>query len=272
MNPICLLCFWILALLSFASCSSSGEQAVSAGAIEIDSTLILKPIDIGKGGYSLYVLRHLDARHSYEDGRESELFCDTLTSFYTDNYSEINKKINDFHGTPVNFIRMCSYDYSLIVTHNDSIMQTAEVNRYCNFLVSEKGAFTFDSVAFDTLIMGLKRVNIQEHRFSNIQIARKQWENLTANEPLVIRNYYKPEWINYDGYFTLIQKNGTDVIDSTTRQLMTLTYPHDTFEFISDYTEIKSSKAFYRKFNLVPKSKWTDYAEFIFTVIEKQKE
>ena len=262
---------WLLVFLLLYSCRHNEQYNNTVSAIKTDSTLIFKPLSANENNYILYVLKLPDVKHDYEDKRVDELLYDTLTSYYIDNYSEINNKINSFHGTPVNFIRFCGYNYSLIVIHKDSIVEEVSVNTDCKFLITEKGAFIYDSVVFDKFISGLNRINVREYRFSDIQIARKQWNRLTIDEPVAIKNYYKPNWIKYDGYFSLINNKDKSkkYIDSATRLQLALSYPTDTFEYTPDFTTIMSSKSFCQKMKLASKSKWTDYTSFTFTVLEK---
>jgi len=80
-----------------------------------------------------------------------------------------------------------------------------KVNFECNELIIDKKPFVFDSALISLHLNSADTLILTKYKFLNDKVlGLKMWEQISSDKSVVLKNFNKPSWIDFEGYFEII--------------------------------------------------------------------
>lgn len=173
-------------------------------------TEIFRDYDFGEGKFSLVFLNvELLKEDEIAVGDSNEIKAptkpiisiDRRKHYILENKQDLNDIKDSWKGTRVDYMYMCWYDYFIYLLKDGEVISEMRANFECKELLVDGVPYEFDSTLITSVIPKGERLYKIELEFDSIKEGRRFYNQTVTNPELLMRNYHRPAWVDYDGQF-----------------------------------------------------------------------
>lgn len=240
---------------------------------------ILEDFDFESGKYALYLIDVGKPELLWERDSIGRLIkIDTTGHFYTNDLSVLNRIKIEWVGDTVEYINTCWYDYFIYLTKDDSTVLKMRVNLECEELIVEGFPYKINPTIVTKFFPELKRLKKRVFNCDDYTDGRDFWKKVMIDKQFVLKDISKPNWIDYDGYFTFdyvdTLRQGLTPVKEQLKNEISYAYPNEDFKIEwgavqymeryggDDYLfRLNCNRSLYDKFSLYEKAEWTEFTD-----------
>jgi hypothetical protein len=173
-------------------------------------TKIFDGYDFETGNYSLVFLNvelveeeEIAVEESLETVDKSNLieYIDYRQHYLIDSKLHLASIKNSWEGKPVDYQYMCWYDYFIYLLKDGEVISEMRANFECKELLVDKVPYEFDSTLVTSLLSQAEKISKIDVTYESIDEGRSHYQQSIRNPDLLMVNYYRPNWIDFNGQF-----------------------------------------------------------------------
>lgn len=128
-------------------------------------------------------------------------YIDNRHHYLIDSKLHLSSIKNSWEGKPVDYRYMCWYNYFIYLLKDGEVISEMRTNFECKELLVDKVPYEFDSTLVTSLLSQAEKISKIDVTYESIDEGRSHYKQSIRNPDLLMVNYYRPSWIDYNGQF-----------------------------------------------------------------------